>query len=130
MFKPQSSLSILASLALLSGCAGEYTFNSNLDSQAIDEYFKPGEVTLFDKGVQPRQSYEILGLVQGQACQQTVNDAPADKAQARTEARRNAADMGANGLLIQNCHVIDEPDSSCQSQALCVGKAIKLQNNN
>ncbi|MBR9727408.1 Rcs stress response system protein RcsF [Shewanella intestini] len=116
----------LASTLLLSACAGDYAFKSNLDGDAINEYFKPGDVTLFTDGQLPKGQYKILGLVEGLSCQHTENEVPATKRQARTQARRKAADLGANGMIVQNCHLIEEPDNTCHTQAMCVGKAIQL----
>ncbi|WP_394128765.1 Rcs stress response system protein RcsF [Shewanella maritima] len=112
---------------LLSACAGEYSFNSNLNGEAINEYFKPGEVTLYDQNNQPAKGYTILGLVEGSDCQVEANDVPASAAQARTEARKKAAEMGANGIIIQQCLQNDKPDDTCVSQSFCIGKAIKTQ---
>ncbi|EKT4485958.1 MULTISPECIES: Rcs stress response system protein RcsF [Shewanella] len=110
---------------LLGGCAGEYSFNSNLDSQAIQEYFKPSEVQLFD-GSRPTGQYEVLGLVEGNACQSELDGVPASMADARTEARRAAADMKANGLIIKNCVETQEAAAGCYTSAMCVGQAIRL----
>ncbi|QQX78992.1 hypothetical protein JK628_15665 [Shewanella sp. KX20019] len=109
---------------LLSACAGEYAFNSNLDSDAINDYFKVSDVTLYEGSVQPRGPYEIKGLVEGETCQIGDNDAPASIVEARTLARRAAADKQANGLVIKNCLLIEEATPNCVTRALCVGQAI------
>ncbi len=116
---------LLISALLLGGCAGEYTFNSNLDGQAIDDYFKAGEVQLFQE-TQPKGPYELKGMVEGESCQERAQDVPASVSEARTMARRAAADKGANGLIIKRCALIEEPSKACVSQALCVGQAILL----
>ena len=114
-----------ASLALLlSGCAGEYAFNSNLDGDAINDYFKVTDVALYEGNIQPKGPYEIKGLVEGETCQISDNDAPASIVEARTLARRAAADKQANGLLVKNCLLIEESSPNCVSRALCVGQAI------
>ncbi|MGI2113311.1 Rcs stress response system protein RcsF [Shewanella frigidimarina] len=110
---------------LLSACASDYTFKSNLDSKAINDYFKVGDVTLYEGSDQPKGTFETLGLVEGEACQETKQDAPPQMAVARTNARRAAADMGANGFVVKSCFMITEADNSCFSRALCVGQAIK-----
>jgi len=110
---------------LLSACASDYTFKSNLDSKAINDYFKVGDVTLYEGSDQPKGTFETLGLVEGEACQETKQDAPPQMAVARTNARRAAAYMGANGFVVKSCFMITEADNSCFSRALCVGQAIK-----
>ncbi|MCL1138629.1 Rcs stress response system protein RcsF [Shewanella pneumatophori] len=117
-----------AFIIMLSGCAGDYTFNSNLDSDAINDYFKASDVTVYEGAMQPVGPFEIKGLVEGETCQVSENDAPASIAEARTLARRAAADKQANGLVIKNCLLIEEASPNCVSRALCVGQAIITTN--
>ncbi|MCL1147085.1 hypothetical protein L2747_13860 [Shewanella marinintestina] len=117
-----------ALLLVLSGCAGDYTFNSNLDSDAINDYFKASDVTMYEGALQPVGPFEIKGLVEGETCQVSENDAPASIVEARTIARRAAADKQANGLVIKNCLLIEEATQNCVSRALCVGQAIVTTN--
>ena len=126
MMSPLKYVFIASSIALLlSACASDYTFKSNLDKKAIHDYFKVGDVTLYEENKQPKGHIEILGLVEGEACQETINDAPPQMSIARTNARKAAADLGANGFVVKSCFMIDEADSSCIRRALCVGQAIK-----
>ena len=120
------TLLISALVLLLSACAGEYKFNSNLNGEAIDDYFKASDVTVYDNATAPKPPYEIIGLVEGETCQEQANDAPAEISEARTLARRAAADKGANGLVIKKCLVFEEQDQGCFSRAICVGQAIKM----
>ncbi len=117
-----------ALLLVLSGCAGDYTFNSNLDSDAINDYFKASDVTVYEGALQPVGPFEIKGLVEGETCQVSESDAPASIVEARTIARRAAADKQANGLVIKNCLLIEEASQNCVSRALCVGQAIVTTN--
>ena len=110
---------------LLSACASDYSFNSNLDGEAINDYFKASDVVLYEGDALPKGHYELKGLVQGESCQADLNGAPASLADARTEARRNTADKGANGIVIKQCVIFEEAAQGCISRALCVGQAIK-----
>ena len=116
---------ISAMVILVSGCAGEYKFNSNLNGEAIDDYFKASDVTVYENR-QPQGKFERKGLVEGQSCQEANNDAPANIAEARTMARRSAADKGANGLIIKTCFMAAEKTQTCVTSAICVGQAITL----
>ncbi len=109
---------------LLAGCASDYAFHSNLDSKAIDEYFKVGDVVVYQNGQQPSNTYELKGLVEGESCQETTNDAMASIADARTQARRAAAEQGANGLIIKSCVLFEEATQACITNAICIGQAI------
>lgn len=114
-----------ALMLLLSACASDYSFNSNLNGEAIDDYFKASDVTLYEGDTLPKGHYELKGLVQGESCQADSNAVPASLADARTEARRAAADKGANGIIIKQCVMFEEAAQGCISRSLCVGQAIK-----
>ncbi|WP_434952408.1 Rcs stress response system protein RcsF [Shewanella sp. HL-SH4] len=126
MFSPILKVLTLSSLSLLlTACAGDYAFNSNLDPKAINEYFKVGDVTVYEENNLPKGNYAIIGLAEGEVCQEQSNDAPASIQDARTKARKKAADMGANGIIIKQCLIIEEQDKACVSRSLCIGQAIK-----
>ena len=114
---------IPALVLLVSGCAGEYKFNSNLSGEAINDYFKVSDVTVYENSL-PSGNFERKGLVEGESCQLAEKDAPASIVEARTLARRSAADKGANGLIIKTCFLTVEKTSQCVSSAICIGQAI------
>ena len=120
------TLLIAPLVLLLSACAGDYKFNTNLDGEAIDEYFKASDVAVFEGNIHPSVPFDIIGLVEGETCQEGANDAPASISEARTLARRAAADKGANAILIKKCMVFEEQTQACFSRAVCVGQAIKI----
>ncbi len=125
IFSVKNALVFSGIALLLSACASDFVFKSNLDGKAINEYFKVGDVVLYDGEVQPKGNFEVLGLVEGEDCQETAKDTPPQMAEARTNARRAAAELGANGFVVKSCFMITEADNSCFSRALCVGQAIK-----
>lgn len=110
---------------LLNGCANGYTFNSNLNAEAIREYFKVSDVVVYENNL-PSSNFERKGLVKGESCQMTADDAPANIMEARTLARRYAADKNANGLIIKTCFVSKEQTQECVSNAICIGQAIDI----
>lgn len=112
---------------LLVGCAGKYTFNSNLNKNEINEYFKVSTVQLIEKSHIPPRPFNPLGIVDGESCQIGLNDAPASAAMARTQLRKHAANKGANGVMLDNCINFDEPDSGCITRVYCVGQAISME---
>ncbi|GGI74345.1 Rcs stress response system protein RcsF [Shewanella gelidii] len=118
----------LSCTGLLSACANNYTFHSNLNSQAVETYFKPGTVVVFDESNLPKQTYQTLALVEGESCQAKANDQPASAQEARTQARLNAANIQANGLIVRRCTTFEQADNQCISRVSCVGHAIVLGN--
>jgi len=114
----------LFSALFIVGCSN-YQFSSNVDKENFDEYFKPSQVTVYSKSDLQTLDYQFLGAVEGSSCQRNSNDIPADIKEARTNARINAANMNANGIVFQSC--IDfESDKSCISNVICYGRAIDV----
>jgi len=114
----------LFSALFIVGCSN-YQFSSNVDKENFDEYFKPSQVTVYSKSDLQTLDYQLLGAVEGSSCQRNSNDIPADIKEARTNARINAANMNANGIVFQSC--IDfESDKSCISNVICYGRAIDV----
>lgn len=115
---------ILMMPLLASGCAN-YAFNSNLDKENFDEYFKPGSVTIYEQADLAELNYLYLGTVEGESCQTDANQPVPNAGEARTLARRRAADMGGNGIAIDKCaEYSDIP--GCLKQVICYGQALKV----
>ncbi|TEW54556.1 hypothetical protein E2R68_07590 [Psychromonas sp. RZ22] len=115
---------VIAFISLLSGCS-HYQFTTNVDKQNFDTYFKPSQVTIYDKNELLDLDYTVLGAVEGSSCQEETKDVPADIKEARTKARINAANMHANGVIFQSC-LNFEADQSCVTNIICYGRAIKV----
>lgn len=115
-------------LLLLTGCAGEYTFNSNLNSEAIDDYFKAGDVTVYSNQTPPPHQFIALGTVEAEVCQEIESAPPISVSDARTKLRRVTADKGGDGVIIHRCSLFESSEQGCFSRAFCVGEAIKATN--
>lgn len=114
----------LFAVLFLTGCSN-YSFSSNVDKENFDDYFKPSQVTVYSKSDITDLDYQLLGAVEGSSCQQRSNQLPADIKEARTKARINAANMKANGIVIQSC-INFEADDTCLSNIICYGRAINV----
>ncbi|WP_413694144.1 Rcs stress response system protein RcsF [Psychromonas sp. KJ10-2] len=117
-------LLVLTLLILIAGCS-DYQLHSNVDKENFETYFKPSKVTVYDKQQLLDLEYTVLGAVEGSSCQIDEIDVPASEAEARTEARINAADMNANGVVFQSC-INFERDESCVSNVICYGRALDV----
>ncbi|MBR9857176.1 MAG: exopolysaccharide biosynthesis protein [Gammaproteobacteria bacterium] len=115
-------ISLLA--VALSGCAG-WGFNSNVSPDGIKDYYKGDGVQLYSKADLEGVNYVTLGSVEGEACQINADEAPPKEADARASVRRRAADMGANGILMDRCIRFDDMPG-CIEQVLCSGQALKV----
>jgi len=116
--------SVLFATLFLSACS-RYHLSTNLDKENFDEYFKPSQVSVYSKSALKTLDYEILGAVEGSSCQEESNQLPADIKVARTNARINAANMHANGIVINSC-LSFEADATCLSNVICYGQALDV----
>lgn len=108
----------------LAGCAN-VAVDSNVSPAGIKDYYKGSNVTLYGRDELKGQTYVTLGTVEGEACQIEANEPPPKDANARAHLRRRAAEMGANGVLLDSCiHFDDMP--GCIEQVLCSGQALKV----
>ncbi|MDP5291631.1 Rcs stress response system protein RcsF [Oceanimonas sp. CHS3-5] len=115
----------MALMALaLSGCA-QMGLDSNVSPAGIKDYYKGNNVKLYGRDELKDVNYVSLGTVEGEACQVEANEPPPKDANARSDIRRRAADMGANGILLDRCiRFADMP--GCLEQVLCSGQALKV----
>ncbi|MBQ1783194.1 MAG: hypothetical protein II007_06060 [Gammaproteobacteria bacterium] len=116
-------LAAFAAVLLLAGCATSWTFESNLDPQAISDYFAPGSVVVITAEATGQRP--TLGPVSGEACQESTVQVPVTEADARTELRAKAAQMGAEAVVIEQCTTLSgkEAPPSCLTLILCSGHA-------
>ncbi len=114
---------VLGALSL-SGCQ-DVAFETNLNPENFTEYFKPSTVEVYTNESILQHRFESLGLVTGLACQETEDDFIARESEARTDARRKAADMGANGIVFGKCIRLEQT-ASCAVSVTCYGEAFKV----
>ncbi|WP_028117309.1 Rcs stress response system protein RcsF [Ferrimonas senticii] len=109
-------------LTALLGCSNNYSFNSNLDGQRIDQYFAVGQVQVTDAAPAHAQS---LGFVDGLSCQSGNQQPVANEADARTALRKAAATLGANTVVIRQCVALAELPG-CLSAIQCSAEAFGI----
>lgn len=121
---PISSVTVL--ITAISACSGNYSFNTNLDRENFEEYFKAGNVQIITEDDLPHLNYRELGLVEGEACQAKPHHDEPSEADARTDARRKAAEMGANAVMFETCLLTKPENDTCVSVRLCYGRAMVI----
>lgn len=118
------SSSLMVGSLVLSGCQ-DVSFESNLSPQNFVEYAKPATVDVYTSDELAEHRYRSLGLVSGLACQETEDDFIARESEARTDAKIQAADMGANAIVFGKC-VRLEKTKACNVSVTCYGEAFKV----
>lgn len=119
----------LCLVIFLCSCAENYRVSTNLDKKNFENYFGPSHVHMYDDESQFQQySYEYIGLVEGEDCQEKDYLAKPDEVRARTDARLKAYKLGANGIVFSNCVIVDKTSDAemCVSTAICYGSAYKI----
>ena len=117
---------ISCAMLAMSLCACEsVAVNTNLDPQNFKDYYKASAVTDNTYEELSGKSYKSLGFVRGISCQLNPNDFPANEADARTQARRNAADLGANSVVFGKCVKIQK-SPSCEVSVTCYADALMV----
>jgi len=111
-------------LSLLSSCSN-YTFTSNLDQENIKDYFAPSSVTIYENDTQLPTIKQYISAVEGESCQIENNDPPANKIEARTQARKKAFKLKANAVVFSNC--TQTQTKQCTQLVICYAKAYQVQ---
>ncbi|QFI39072.1 hypothetical protein FR932_15010 [Moritella marina ATCC 15381] len=109
---------------LLSGCS-TYPLQTNLDKDNFTNYFAISDVEYYTTSSLQHSHVEQLGLVEGESCQTADNQPPAEEQQAKIAAKRQAAALNANGIIIRSC-IAPPASKACLSSYLCYGDAIKV----
>ena len=113
---------------LISSCAGNYGFNSNVVPENADEYFSASKVKIYNNVKEFNGPSEFIGLVEGDDCQTKAHLAPPDAVNARTQARQSAYKKQANAVIFTSCINIDA--QHCVVQIVCYGKAYRIATTN
>ena len=115
---------VWAAALALTACSS-LSFHTNLDPGNFTEYYKPSRVEVLQGEAElDRRPYVSLGQVAGLACQAGERDYIATEADARTDARRKAADLGANAILFTRCVRINDTPA-CRVSVTCYGDALR-----
>lgn len=109
---------------LLSGCSN-YPLQTNLDKDNFTNYFSISGVDYYSTNELQNHQVEQLGLVEGESCQTALDLPPAEEQQAKIAAKRQAAALQANGIIIRSC-ITPPPSKACLSSYICYGDAIKV----
>lgn len=107
---------------LLTGCSN-YPIHTNLDKENFTDYFAVSNVQYYQTEALQKYHVEQLGFVEGESCQQMLNQPPAEQEQAMIAAKRKAAALGANGIIIRSC-ITPPPSKTCHSSYVCYADAI------
>ena len=119
-------------VVIVSGCALNYRVNSNLDKDNFKDYFSPAAVKIYSSEADINGKFRFIGLVEGEDCQQKTHHQQPDEITARTNARKKAYQLHANGIIFTGCALInnDQASKQCLTTKVCYGKAYQIEQSN
>lgn len=125
MKKSSFYVALLAS-CLLASCAKTYQVSTNLDPENFTNAFAPAHVKQYQSVEALPEPKQLLGIVSGISCQEKPHLAAPSDVEARTDARRQAFDLGANAIVFTACVAIE--NKMCVQATMCTGEAFLLAN--
>jgi len=122
-------LPLVITLLTLTACSSNYTVSTNLDKENFQSYFSPTQVKIAEDESEFHGRYKLIGMVEGESCQEKPHHAKPDKIAARTQARRKAFEKQANAIIFTGCALIDDDKASkqCVASIVCYGKAYQVE---
>jgi len=128
-------LLIITSLLTIS-CSNRY-ISTNLDEENFDQYFSASKVIIYNNESEIDGRYQFVGSVEGQDCQIKPHHAVPNKVIARTQARQQAFEQKANGVVFSNCVGLDQKQlaqlnnsndaQQCHAIVICYAKAYAIE---
>ena len=132
----KTKLLISPLIVLLTSCSVE-NLSTNLDKDNFSDYFSAGNVEIYKNEKDIMARYQFIGAVEGQDCQTKAHHAVPDEINARTQARRQAFDKQANGIVFSGCALLTQQQLSqlnnsndaqqCHAIVICYAKAFSIE---
>jgi RcsF protein len=120
----QCLLLLITTVLFITSCSN-YTFSSNIDKAKFQQYFAPSQVKIYDDVQHMPATNRYLGAVSGESCQTKAHLMQANKQEARTNARHQAAKLSANAIIFTGC--AQNKTKQCLSLVICYGQAYQIK---
>lgn len=134
--KTSQIICVLCSLFLTTSCSNRYV-STNVDQENFSNYFSPTKVKIYKNESDFDAHYQFIGAVEGQDCQVKAHHAEPDEINARTQARQQAFNMQANGIVFSKCALLPQEQlvqlnnsndaKQCYALVICYGKAYAVE---
>lgn len=126
---PISSLTLVLTMVISAGCAKISHVSTNLDQDNFKDYFSATKVKIYNNETEFPARYKLIGLVEGESCQEEAHHELPNEIDARTQARKNAFKLNANAIIFSQCVLISDDKASrqCLSSRVCYGRAYQVE---
>jgi RcsF protein len=131
-----TSCAILTTVSLFVGCSTK-NLTTNLDRNNFSDYFSPAKVTIYQQEKDIETHHKYIGVVEGQDCQIKPHHAVPDEINARTQARRQAFEQQANGVIFTGCALLTSQQlaklnnsndaQQCHAIVICYARAFAIE---
>lgn len=127
---------ITAFIVLIAGCSNRH-ISTNLDKENFSDYFSASKVKIYTQVKDIKTRHNFIGLVEGQDCQVKPHHAAPDEINARTQARHQAFEQQANGVIFTGCALLTSQElaklsnsndaQQCHAIVICYAKAFIIE---
>jgi RcsF protein len=126
----------LVTSTLVASCSNHYV-STNLDKENFSQYFSASKVKIYNSEKDIHHRYKFIVAVEGQDCQIKSHHAVPDEINARTQARQQAFENNANGVVFSGCALLSQDQLSklnesndakqCHAIVICYAKAYAIE---
>ena len=127
---------IIILVIILTSCSSSYV-TSNLDKNNFTQYFSASQVEVYSQETDIKTRHNYIGVVEGQDCQVKPHHAAPDEINARTQARRQAFEQQANGIIFTGCALLTSQQlaqlnsssdaQQCHAIVICYARAFLIE---
>ncbi|PHR80648.1 MAG: rcsF protein [Colwellia sp.] len=127
---------IIIFVIILTSCSSSYV-TSNLDKNNFTQYFSASQVEVYSQETDIKTRHNYIGVVEGQDCQVKPHHAAPDEINARTQARRQAFEQQANGIIFTGCALLTSQQlaqlnsssdaQQCHAIVICYARAFLIE---
>ena len=127
---------VLTTITLVTSCSSRH-ISTNLDKENFSDYFSASKVKIYkhEKDITTRHKY--IDVVEGQDCQIKPHHAVPDEINARTQARHQAFEKQANGVIFTGCALLSSEQlaqlnnssdaQQCHAIVICYARAFVIE---
>lgn len=127
---------VLTTIILITSCSSRH-ISTNLDKENFSDYFSASKVKIYKQEKEIKTRYKYIGVVEGQDCQIKPHHAVPDEINARTQARHQAFEQQANGVIFTGCALLTSEQlaqlnnssdaQQCHAIVICYAKAFVIE---
>lgn len=127
---------VLTTIILITSCSSRHV-STNVDKENFSDYFSASKVKIYKQEKEITTRYKYIGVVEGQDCQIKPHHAAPDEINARTQARHQAFEKQANGVIFTGCALLPSKKlaqlnnssdaQQCHAIVICYARAFVIE---